>query len=173
MAGLDKERIKQNILRLLDFSGLTDISFAFALDLSDKQIKRIKKGDAEFSIDSINKASEFFNKPVTELNMSSVNYTPGFRSQLMNFHANNSEFLKLLTDRPSITYAITYELVLGDHLPKEGISVEKIGKLFEALNWNYSSAHISLGMTRNIHLFERIQNPERKGSFLYKKRQTK
>ena len=172
MASLDKVRLKQNILRLLDFSGLTDISFAFALNISDKQIKRIKKGEAEFTIDNINKASELFNKSIEELNTTDITYSTGFRVMLMEFHANNTEYIKLLTDKPSLTYAIKYELVLGGNIPKEGITVDKIGKFFDSLNWHYSSAYISLGMARNAHLFDKLENPFRKGSYLYKEKES-
>ena len=172
MVSLDTKRIKRNILSLVDFSGLTDISFAYLLGVSDKQIKRIKKDEAEFSISDINKACDFFMKSFEEINNIDLQYESNYRKNLMEAHSGNYEYVKLLTDRPSITYAIKYELLKTKVIPKNGIGVNEIKKIFDSYNWVYSSAYISLALKRNIKLFTVSPNPNRKGSFLYHKRKT-
>src|SRR3546814_17745361 len=72
MANLNKELIRQNIFQLLDDSGLTDLAFANLLELSEKQIRLIKKEEAEFSIDDINKACDFFRKTINNLNTKQI-----------------------------------------------------------------------------------------------------
>ena len=172
MVSLDTKRIKDNILSLVDFSGLTDISFAYLLGVSDKQIKRIKKDEAEFSISDINKACDFFRKSLDDINSADMKYESNYRRKLMEAHNGNFEYVKLLTDRPSITYAIKYELLSTKVIPKRGITVNEIKKIFDSYNWVYSSAYISLALKRNIQLFTVSPNPNRNGSFLYQKRKT-
>jgi len=83
MANLNKELIRQNIFQLLDDSGLTDLAFANLLDLSEKQIRLIKKEEAEFSIDDINKACDFFRKTINNLNTKQIETDYDLRDNLI------------------------------------------------------------------------------------------
>ena len=170
MASLDKQIIKKNIFKLLDYSGLTDISFAYLLGVSDKQIKRIRKGEAEFNINNINKASDFFETSALSINSASLEIEQQFRSKLIKKHRGNDEYLKLLIDRPSISYAIKYELLQNEKFKGKSLAVKEIKEIFEAKGWSFTSAYISLALKRNSHLFEVTINPTKKGTFLYSKK---
>ncbi|MFD2962497.1 MULTISPECIES: hypothetical protein [Olivibacter] len=173
MANLNKELIKKNIFKLLDYSGLTDISFANLLDISDKQIKRIKKGEAEFSIDDINKACDFFKKTLASINSKEVEIDRKFRDKLIVQHKGNIEYSKLLQERPSITYAINFELLDNESFKTNGLDVSDISQVFEERGWEYSSSYISLAMSRNAEEIERIPHPTNKRRYAYKKRSKK
>lgn len=170
MASLNKDLIKKNIFKLLDYSGVTDISFAYLLSVSDKQIKRIRKGQAEFSIDNINKACDFFDISVLSLNSANLYIDQQFRSKLIKKHRGNDEYIKLLIDRPSISYAIKYELLQNDKFIDKSLTVKQIREIFEAKGWSFTSAYISLSLKRNSHFFEVTINPTKKGTFLYSKK---
>lgn len=169
MASLDKDLITENIFRLLDYSGVSDISFANLLEVSDKQIKRIKKGEASFSIDNINKACIFFNKALTNMNSTIVEYEHDYRLKLIKKHKANQEYSKLLIDRPSISYAIKHVLLVNDTI-KKGMTVKQIREIFKAHGWIFTSAYVSLALKRNSDLFNIIPNPQKTGTFIYIKK---
>ncbi|MFB2121694.1 hypothetical protein [Parapedobacter sp. 2B3] len=167
MANLNKELIRKNIFKLLDYSGLTDLSFADLLDVSEKQIRRIKKGAAEFSINDINKACDFFRKSFASINRREIEADRMFRDKLITQHKGNPEYSTILEKRPSITYAINFELLYNENFRKKGLGISKISQLFEARGWKFSSAYISLAMVRNADRIKRIRNLERKGWYVY------
>lgn len=169
MAILNKDLIKKNIFILLDYSGLTDISFANLLGVSDRQIKRIKKGKAEFSIDDINKACDFFHQSLKEINNKEVMPPISFRDKLINIHKADTEYNTLLEKRPSITYAINFEL-LNNNMFKEGnLTVKEIGQIFRNKKWIFTSSYISLALTRNKDKIKIEPHPSKKGTFVYSK----
>lgn len=167
MANLNIERIRNNIWKLLDYSGLTDSSFAILLGVSDKTVKRIRKGEAEFGIEEINKACDFFKKSLTSINSKEVEVDRLFRDRLINQHKGNTEYTAILEKRPSITYAINFELFANKEFKTKGLDVNEIVRLFESRNWNFSSSYISLAMTRNAEKIKRLPHPKRKGWYVY------
>jgi len=167
MVNLNKKLIKQNIFQLLDDSGLTDLSFANLLDLSEKQIRLIKKNKAEFSIDDINKSCDFFQKSINSINTKELEVDPTLRDKLISAHKNNTEYCALLDIQPSITYAINYELLTNKEFRTKGLGISKIKKLFEKRGWGFESGYISTAMTRNSKTIKRIPDPNRDGWYLY------
>jgi len=167
MANLNKELIRQNIFQLLDDSGLTDLAFANLLDLSEKQIRLIKKKEAEFSIDDINKSCDFFRKTINNLNTKQIETDYNLRDTLILAHKKNPEYSTLLEDNPSITYAINYELLRNEEFRTKGLGSGKIRELFEKRGWNFKSGYISTAMVRNADRIKSIPNPKRKGWYLY------
>ncbi|WP_457941585.1 hypothetical protein M1D52_20400 [Olivibacter sp. SA151] len=170
MANLNKELIRKNIFKLLDYSGLTDLAFANVLDLSEKQVRLIKNESAEFSIDDINKACDFFRKSISSINNKEIEVDRKFRDKLITQHKNNPEYSIILEKRPSITYAINFELFHNEKFATEGIGIGSIKALFEDRGWKFSSGYISTAMDRNSDRIKRIPNPERAGWYLYKLR---
>ncbi|MFC6100321.1 hypothetical protein [Olivibacter domesticus] len=166
MANLNKDLIRKNIFKLIDYSGVTDVSFANLLEISDKQLKRIKKGEADFSIDNINRACNFFRKSLASINKTELEIDRLFRDKLIVTHKGNIEYSKILEDRPSITYAINFELLSNEEFINKGLTVKKIRELFRARNWEFSSAYISLAMSRNQDKIARRKNEADK--FVYK-----
>lgn len=170
MANLNKELIRKNIFKLLDYSGLTDLAFANLLDVSEKQIRLIKSDVAEFSIDDINKACDFFRKSLASINNKEVEVDRMFRDKLIAQHKSNPEYSAILEKRPSITYAINFELLYNEKFLTKGLSVGDIDDLFEARGWKFSSSYISTAMARNMDKIKRIPNPDREGWYMYKVR---
>lgn len=170
MAILNKDLIKKNIFILLDYSGLTDISFANLLGVSDRQIKRIKKGKAEFSIDNINKACDFFNQLLDGINTKEITPDISFRSRLIDIHKDNTEYITLLEKRPPITYAITFELLNNKIFLKGKLTVRDINKVFKDNGWDFTSSYISLSLKRNADKILVEPHPTKKGTFVYSKR---
>jgi len=168
MANLDEELIRRNIFKLVDHSGLTDVSFAHLLDVSDKQIKRIKKGEAAFSIDNINKACDFFGKSLSSINSKEMKVEDRFRNKLIKRHKGNTEYSKILEERPSITYAINFELLKNESFKTKGLDVSQIHQVFEERGWGYSSSYISLAMSRHKDRIERLPHPQKQKRYMYK-----
>lgn len=170
MTNLNKELIRMNILKLLDYSGLTDVSFANLLDVSDKTIKRIRKGEAQFDIDAINIACDFFKRSFASINNKEIEVDRLYRDKLISQHKGNPEFSVILSNQPSITYAINFELLPNKKFRTKGLSIAEIQKLFEARGWEFSSSYISTAMAWNEDKITRIPHPEREGWFLYRGR---
>lgn len=171
MNNLNKELIHKNILMLLHYSGLTDINFANLLGISDKQIKRIRKKDAEFSINDINKAADFFKKSISAINSTDIKLDRLFRDKLIVQHNGNAEYSKILEDRPTITYAINFELLQNEKFNSEGLTAGEIKEIFSARGWNYTSSYISLAMKRNENKISILPHPEIPRTNLYSKKQ--
>lgn len=167
MANLNKERIRKNIFKLLDYSGLTDLAFANLLDLSEKQVRLIKNGSAEFSIDDINKACDFFRKSGTSINNKEVEVDRMYRDRLIYLHKNNPEYQTILEKSPSITYAINFELFHDEKFRTKGLDIGEIKKLFEIRGWEFLSGYISTAMVRNADKIKRLPHPKRKGWYVY------
>jgi len=170
MDSLDKDLIRNNIFILIENSGISDINFANLLGISDKQIKRIKKSEAEFSINNINKAGDFFNKSLSIINSPKVEFEKDFRIKLIKKHRGNPEYIKLLSDRPSITYAIKHVLIFNEEFSKKGLTVREINDIFKLNGWTFSSAYISLALKRNKQLFNIIPNLLSKALFFTQKK---
>lgn len=168
MQELNKQILKENIFKLLYFSGLTDIAFANMLGITSRQIIRIKNGDAEFNIDNINKACEFFNVKLLSINTKEIKITNSYREKLMNFHKGNTEYEAIIIKRPSITYAIEFYLLSNEKFVNEGIDVKQIKEIFISKGWNFSSAYISLAMSRNTNKILKLPHTTRIGKNIYK-----
>lgn len=145
---IDQNKIRTNIFKLINCSGINKIDFANMLGMSDRQLRRIELGKAEFSMNTIAKCCEFFSVSFELLNKDKIEVDTGFRNFLLMKHSGNTEFEKLLTDRPSITYAIDFVLMKEEAFNKEGMTVDEIRKVFSAHNWVYTSAYISLALSR-------------------------
>lgn len=170
MDNVNKILIRKNLFTLLDYSGLTDINFANLLGVSDKQVKRIKKGEAEFSIDNINKASNFFQKSLANINNKEISLSFDYRDKLTEIHKNNSEYSTFLQNRPSISYAINFELLNNTNFLRGKLEVKTIKQIFKTRGWIFASSYISLAMQRNVVLVKTEPHPTKKGTFVYSKR---
>jgi transcriptional regulator with XRE-family HTH domain len=170
MDNVNKTLIKKNLFTLLDYSGLTDINFANLLGVSDKQIKRIKKSEAEFSIDNINKACDFFHKSLANINNKEIDLSFNYRDKLTEFHKSNSEYSAFLQNRPTINYAINFELLNNPSFLRGKLEVKSIKQIFKERGWVFASSYISLAMQRNIILIKTEPHPTKKGIFVYSKK---
>lgn len=170
MAIFDKDLIKENLFILLDFSGLSDITFANLLDISSKQVKRLRKGEAEFSIDNINKACDFFSQSRQEINAREISPKISFRDNLIFIHKDNTEYSTILAKRPSITFAINFELFEHPLFLEGKLTVNEIGKIFKDKGWTFASSYISLAMKRNLDKIKIEPHPTKKGTFVYSKK---
>src|SRR5690606_26342816 len=122
----------------------------------------IKKEEAEFSIDDINKACDFFRKTINNLNTKQIEIDYNLRDNLILAHKKNPEYSTLLEDDPSITYAINYELLRNEEFRTKGLGSGKIKELFKKRGWNFKSGYISTAMARNADRIKSIPNPKRK-----------
>lgn len=170
MASLNKERIRKNIFRLLDCSGLTDIAFANLLFISEKQLRLIKGGKAEFKIDSINKACDFFKITFNSINNKEIDLDRTLRGKLTLQHKNNPEFSKILNDNPSITYAIDFELLENKDFISGWLEIKDIRKLFKQRGWIYSSSYTSLGINRAKDKIDIKMHPTKANTKIYTKK---
>lgn len=152
MEKIDRRFITDNIIRLIDFSGIDDVHFAHIIEKSTRTVARIRNGDALLSIENINIAADFFKKDLTVLNTQIVEYEYDFRNTLKELHKNNLQYYNILEKTPSITYAIKYYLIENEDFRKKGFIVDQINDFFKSYNWEYESAYISSAMTRNEDL---------------------
>ena len=163
MKNLNTDYIRTNIFKLIDSVGISDISFAYILGISDKQLKRIKKQEAEFTLENINKACDFFALSVSKLNSKHLKIDHRLREQLAVKHKNNTEYMHLLSVRPTITYAIKYFLLNDEAFREEGLTVGQVRHVLEEKGWAYSSPYISGSMSRNSDIIEIIGTKTVKG----------
>lgn len=154
MANLSLKTITRNIFKLLDYSGITDIMFANLLGISDKQLRLIKSDKAEFSINTINKASEFFTVSVNKINSEDLEIDVCFREKLAFKHKNNIEYHTLLESRPTLRHAIRFTLLENSNFTSNGLITSEIRNLFLEQDWDFTSGYISTGMARNKDLVE-------------------
>lgn len=154
MTNLNLEIITKNIFKLLDYSGLTGIMFANIIGTSEKQLRLIDCNEAEFNIDNINKACEFFALSISKINNEDVDIDNSFREKLASKHKKNVEFSSLLTLRPSIRHAIRFVLVQYPKFKNDGLIVSEIENVFLEKGWRYTSGYISTAMARNSDLVE-------------------
>lgn len=167
MQKLNKHLIKDNILKLIYYSGITDIAFANLIGISDKQIKRIKKGSAEFSIDDINKSSDFFKIKLENINNKEIELERDFRDQLVAKNSGDSEYEPILLGNPPINYAIEFALLDNLKFRNTGLDVSEIREIFRLRNWDYTSAYISLAMSRNKSTISVFPHPTKMGRNIY------
>lgn len=163
MENLNLRIITINIFKLLDYSGITDLEFADILDISEKQLRLIKKGKAEFNIDNINKACGFFNIQLSKVNKTEVHINNNFREKLAIKHKNNPEFYPILECRPSIRHAIRFVLLLDETFKTKGLGVGDIKTLFESKGWYFTSTYISTSISRNSDLVQVVGKQTVKG----------
>jgi len=154
MANLNLKIITRNILKLLDYSGLTDIMFANILGISEKQLRLINSNQAEFSIDNINKSCDFFAVSINKINNEDIDVDSLFRKKLALKHKNNIEYYTLLETRPSIRHAIRFALLGNSNFKINGLITKEIRDLFLEQEWDFNSGYISTGMARNKDLVE-------------------
>ncbi|SFS88688.1 hypothetical protein [Sphingobacterium wenxiniae] len=149
MTSIDRKFITENILKLLDYSGVADSDFANLIEKSSRTMVRIRKGEALFTIESINIATQFFDKTLDELNTIKVEFEENYRNKLKDIHKSNTSFYAVLEKRPTITYAIKYYLLEYHEFQTSGMIVDKINDFFNSLGWEYSSSYISSSMSRH------------------------
>lgn len=149
MKSIDRSFISQNILKLINYAGVSDVDFANLLDISKRTILRIRNNEAYFGVKDINIAADFFQIPVSKINSQMVKFEENYRHKLIEKHKNNTEYLSILNKRPSITYAIEFYLLKNQDFQDKGFVVKEIENFFKQLNWDFSSSYISNAMTRN------------------------
>ncbi|WP_265834814.1 hypothetical protein [Pedobacter sp. MR22-3] len=174
MANLSLKIITKNIFKLLDYSGLTDIMFANVLGISEKQLRLVKSNEAEFNIDNINKAAEFFAVSINKINSEEIEIDVCFREKLALKHKNNIEYYSLLETRPTLRHAIRFTLLENSNFKSNGFTIGEIRDLFLEQKWNFTSGYISTGMARNNDLIEIASKKIIKGKEVnvYKPRKT-
>lgn len=153
MKNLNRLLVTQNILKLIDYSGITDIDFANLLEKSVRTIKRIREQHSLFTIDDINKSASFFQIDILTMNNIKIEFEENFRHKLLAKHKKHTAYSSILEKKPSISYAIKYYL-LKEQKIKVGLTVHQIKEYFSALKWDYSSSYISTAMVRNKDLIE-------------------
>lgn len=128
---------------------MSDLDFANILEKSDRTLKRMRNGEAEFNIDDVNLSVSFFGSQIADLNKGNFLAKSHFRHHLIDKHKNNTEYSVILKKRPTITFAIQYYLMIDPAFAQNGYSVNEIKTFFEKLSWKYSSAYISSAMARS------------------------
>lgn len=149
MTSIDRKFITENILNLLDYSGVADSDFANLIEKSSRTMVRIRKGEALFTIESINIAAQFFDKTLDELNTIKIEFEQNFRNKLKEIHKSNTSYYAILEKRPAITYAINYYLLEHYEFQTSGMIVDNIKDFFISFGWEYSSSYISSSMNRS------------------------
>lgn len=148
MISIDRKFITENILNLLDYCGVADSDFANLIEKSSRTMVRIRKGEAIFTIESINIATQFFDKTLDQLNTIKIEFEENYRNKLKDIHKSNTSFYSILDKRPAITYAITYHLLANKEFELSGLHVEAIQEFFKSYGWDFSSSYISSSMIR-------------------------
>ncbi|MCX2582722.1 hypothetical protein OQ267_02885 [Pedobacter sp. MR22-3] len=148
--------------------------FANVLGISEKQLRLVKSNEAEFNIDNINKAAEFFAVSINKINSEEIEIDVCFREKLALKHKNNIEYYSLLETRPTLRHAIRFTLLENSNFKSNGFTIGEIRDLFLEQKWNFTSGYISTGMARNNDLIEIASKKIIKGKEVnvYKPRKT-
>ncbi|KLT63908.1 hypothetical protein [Pedobacter sp. BMA] len=154
MQNLNLRIITANIFDLLEHSGLTDLAFVYIIEISDKQLRLIRNGKAEFGIDEINKAAAFFLVTINELNEGPIEIESEYREILASIHSKNYNYAAVLELRPSITHALRFGLAGNSVFEKVGLTTGEMKQAFLEKGWAFQSKYISTGIARNKDLFE-------------------
>lgn len=138
MENLNLDVITDNIFKLLDHSDISDLDFAGLLDISEKQLRLIKKKKAKFSIANINKACDVFDITISTINKNDIMVSDDFRQKLANKHKNNPEYYTFLEGRPTFRHVIRFTLLTNETFKSDGIGTGDIKELLASKGWNFT-----------------------------------
>lgn len=170
MNDFNRELTKENIFRLLSYSGLTDEQFANILGVSIRWLEYIKNDTYDFKIPEIEKASKFFNLPFYNITSKQLVISKNLRENLVAVHKNNTEYLKPLLDTPSIPYAIEFKLLDDPDFQGKELEVKEINKIFEKSGWSFASSSLSNGLKQMGEFIQYRKSPYKEGTHLYSKK---
>ncbi len=170
MSTEERKLIGKNIQILRNKLGLSQLKLSFITSLSKATIANMESGRRGYSIELLNRISEFSNIPTEYFYDSPFIPADNIRDILLKKYAGNDEYYGILTDQPDFTYAFHYKLINTNFLdaPKE---IHEIRDFLKQQNLSYTGNVISVGLKRlgqkgkiNIQA-----HPYKKNTFLYSK----
>lgn len=116
--------------------------FANIIGLSKRWLQYVKSGTYDFDHASIDKACKFFN--IDFINLTTLKLKSSYRSSLQKHHKSNLEYSKILSEAPSISYAIEFILIKdNEFIESDGTEIRKIRKILEKYDLTYKSSSLS------------------------------
>lgn len=173
MANYNKEILKENVLQLIEYAGLTDEQFVNIIDISVRKLQYLKNNEvdkAKFTIEDIEKISILFNRDFIDITTKSIQVSSDFRNELLNTHRGNIEYTKILEDRPSIPYAIKFVLVEDLEFQNTKLEVKHILKIFQKYGWVYKSSSVSNELKKLVNIIHSETHPSKKLTNLYSRK---
>lgn len=172
MAKYDKEILRKNVLKLLQYSGITSEQFANIIGISLRKLQYLKKGNEEkatLTIKNIEAIATLFNQDFTKITTQNIEVFKNFRNELLSVHRGNVEYQKILEDRPSIPYAIESVLVHDTEFKNSKLEVKQILEIFRKHGWIYESSSVSNELKKAKDIIKIEAHPFKGGTNLYSK----
>lgn len=153
---------------LIRYSGLSLEKTANIIDVSKRWLQYVKKKTHDFDIPTIEKFCAFFNVDFITLTTSKLNLKPDYRSLLQKHHKSNLEYNKILSETPSIPYAIEFILTTDvNFIKSEGMEIKEIRNILEKHNLSYNGSSLSNEL-RKSEFIEYWDHPTKKNTYLYR-----
>lgn len=161
---------RENIFNLLHFSGLTDEQFANVLGISIRWLRYIKSGKYDFKIDEIETAAKFFNQPFAVLTTKRISIPRNLRDILLITYKKNQEYAKVLSDNPTIPYAIEFLLIDHPNFQDKKMEIKEIRGIFSSKGWLFKGSSISNALKQMNKTIHTEPHPTKKGTNVYSKK---
>jgi len=169
MVDSNHDNIINNINKLIDATGLSDVSIANMLNLSIRKLKYLKRGKVKLKLIDIELFTNFFNVSIHDLSKINFKTNSQIRERLKEKYRGNVEYVIHFEQTPTITYSIQYVLI-NSPLFKKPMEIKDIRSLLKSRGWIYRSSSISQALARQTELVEIQNHPTKKKTFLYSKK---
>lgn len=169
MKTFDASLTKNNILRCIRYSGISDEDFSNIIGISIRKFKYIKSEKFSFTINDIKKASTFFKISFDRITTTKISLNKNYRTELLDYHRNNLEYKKILQDKPSIPYAIEFILIAIPEFSNKKMEVKAIKAMIEEKGYIYASSSLTNELKKS-EFIEFEPHPSKKGTFVYSKK---
>src|SRR5690606_1972008 len=156
------------IILLFNKSGLTLENFANILEISIRWLKDIKSSNYIFDIESIKKASEFFNISFKKITTEKIHVPEDLRIILQKRHAKNVEYNKILSDPPSVPFIIDNILVKDDEfIFSDGMELKFVKKIILRYYPGLKLTNLSNDLQKSASI-KYWKHPTKKNTNLYR-----
>lgn len=165
---ISRKIIARNVKHLRFAIGLSQLKFANLVGLSKPTIINIEGAKRSYTLDLLDKISEFSGYSLSELSRDGFQPNENIREVLAERYRGNTAYIAL-DEKPEIVYAIRQKLLKSDFLadPKE---IKEIKKYFEGLGWYFKGTSISNSLKRMSDLIESKKHETKKNTNVYRKR---
>lgn len=170
MKNFDAAITRENIFMLIRYSGITLEHFANVIGLSKRWVQYIKSGTYDFDIESINNACKFFDVDFTKITTAKLKPRLNYRSWLQKQHKFNLEYSKILSEAPSIPYAIEFILIKdSEFIEEDGLEIKSIREIFKKYDLVYASSSLSNELQKS-NFIKFSKHPKKAQTNLYSKK---
>lgn len=169
MIKLDKKIIGTNVKLLREALGLSQVDFSHLVEVSPGTITNLEYGRASNSLSTLEKILVFFDIELNDLLYEEISISSDFRECFIKEHKTNKELLNLLHKRPTIVYAVKFNLLKSKFLDKPR-EIGEVKAYFENFGWSFLGTSISNALKRMPDVIEIKKHTTKLNTNLYIKK---